>query len=113
MCVGTHFSVATTLLLRLEWLTSLYSTLAAVIHQKLSRDHISFNSSHGTQTIVVSKGQALIDGVLRRLPAAHLIPLEAKAQEVIVKKKSDGDLGKCGAKLMTRKQTRASLPHSK
>jgi hypothetical protein len=69
-------------------------------------------SSHGTQTIAASKGQALIDGVLRRLPAAHLIPLEAKAQEVVLKK-SDGDLGKCGVKLMTRKRTRAGLPHSK
>ncbi|KAN0134474.1 hypothetical protein V8E53_007620 [Lactarius tabidus] len=49
----------------------------------------------GTYTIVASKGQS-IDGVLRRLPAAHLIPQEANAQEVMLKKPNH-DQDKCGA----------------
>jgi hypothetical protein len=44
--------------------------------------------------IVTLKTQVLIDGVLRHLMAVHLIPQEAKLQEVMPKNPGS-DQGKC------------------
>ncbi|KAN0134494.1 hypothetical protein V8E53_007640 [Lactarius tabidus] len=62
-------------------------TLERLSSPKLSRDRISSTKLvTATQTIVASKTQALVDRVLRHLPAAHLILQEVNTQEIVLKK---------------------------
>jgi hypothetical protein len=64
-----------------------FSSLRGCSSPKLSRDRISSTKLvTATQTIVASKTQALVDRVLRHLPAAHLILQEVNAQEIVLKK---------------------------